>query len=124
MKKSIALAALLLVIGTSVFAAAPAKPTGSSQDQIAFVPLKSDDGFGVQIEKETAGKSFVIIYDNNGDVIFKDLLSKGASGTRGYIISSLEYGDYTVEVVSNKQTVKKQLHVYNDGTAKSFFFMQ
>jgi hypothetical protein len=124
MKKSIALAALLLVIGTSVFAAAPAKSTGSSQDEISFVPLKSDAGFGVQIEKETAGKSIVIISDNDGNVIFKDLLSKGASGTKGYIISSLEYGDYTVEVVSNKQTVKKQLHVYDDGTAKSFFFMQ
>src|ERR1700744_1338069 len=123
MKKSIALAALLLVIGTSVFAAASAKSTGS-QDEISFVPLKSDNGFGIQIEKETAGKSIVIVYDNNGDVIFKDLLSKGASGTRGYIISSLEYGDYTVEVVSNKQTVKKQMHVYDDGTAKSFFFYQ
>jgi hypothetical protein len=124
MKKSIALAALLLVIGTSVFAAAPAKSTGSSQDEISFVPLKSDNGFGVQIEKETAGKSIVIISDNDGNVIFKDLLSKGASGTKGYIISSLEYGDYTVEVVSNKQTVKKQLHVYDDGTTKSYFFMQ
>ena len=124
MKKSIALAALLLVIGTSVFAAAPAKSTGSSQDEISFVPLKSDNGFGVQIEKETAGKSIVIVYDKDGEVIFKDLLSKGASGTKGYIISSLEYGDYTVEVVSNKQTVKKQLHVYDDGTAKSYFFMQ
>ena len=123
MKKSIALAALLLVIGTSVFAAAPAKSTGSL-DEISFIPLKSDAGFGVQIEKETAGKSVVIVYDNDGNVIFKDLLSKGASGTKGYLISSLEYGDYTVEVVSNKQTVKKQLHVYDDGTAKSYFFMQ
>jgi len=124
MKKSITLAALLLVIGTSVFAAAPAKSTRNSKDEISFVPLKSDNGFGVQIEKESAGKSIVIVSDNSGEVIFKDLLSKGASGTKGYIISSLDYGDYTVEVVSNKQIVKKQLHVYDDGAAKSYFFMQ
>ncbi|HEX4375164.1 MAG TPA: hypothetical protein VHZ50_17795 [Puia sp.] len=124
MKKSIALAALLLVIGTSVFAAAPAKSTGNSKDEIAFVPLKSDAGFGIQIAKASAGNSSVIVYNNTGDVIFKDLLTKGASGTKGYIVNSLETGDYTVEVVSKGQSVKKQMHIYDDGQAKSYFFYQ
>ena len=124
MKKSITLAALLLVIGTSVFAAAPAKLTSTSQDEVSFVPLKSDNGFGVQINKETAKKSIVIVYDNEGNVLFKDLLSKGASGTKGYLIDNLEYGNYTVEVYSKNQAVKKQLHIYDDGAAKSYFFMQ
>ena len=125
MKKSITLAALLLVIGTSVFAAAPGKLTGSgSQDEIAFVQLNTDDGFGVRIDKEVAGKAFVIISDNEGNVLFKDVLSKGASNTKAYLINNLDYGDYTVEVYSKDQVVKKQLHIYDDGQAKSFFFMQ
>ena len=125
MKKSITVAALLLLIGTSVFAAAPAKIKGDdSKDGISFVQLKSEKGFGVMIDKETAGKSTVIIYDNERNVIFKDLLSKGASGIKGYIVSSLESGDYTVEVVSKGQSVKKQMHIYDDGQAKSYFFYQ
>ena len=79
---------------------------------------------GVKIDKETAGKSVVIVYDDAQNVIFKDLLSKGESGEKGYMISSLETGDYTVEVVSKGQAVKKQMHVYEDGNAKSYFFYQ
>jgi hypothetical protein len=125
MKKSITVAALLLLIGTSVFAAAPAKTKGDdTKDGISFVQLKSEKGFGVMIDKETAGKSIVIIYDDERNVIFKDLLSKGASGIKGYIVSSLESGDYTVEVVSKGQSVKKQMHIYDDGQAKSYFFYQ
>jgi hypothetical protein len=124
MKKSITLAALLLVIGTSVFAAAPKTKKSDAKDQIAFVQLKSDNAFGVAIDKVTAGKSTVIVYDNEHNVIFKDLLSKGESGTKGYLVSSLETGDYTVEVVSKGQSVKKQMHVYDDGEAIAYFFYQ
>jgi len=125
MKKSIALAALLVALGTSVFAATTVK-TGDngSKDEISFVQLKSDNGFGVKIDKETAGKSVVIVYDDANNVIFKDLLSKGESGEKSYVISSLEAGDYTVEVASKGQTVKKHMHVYEDGNAKSYFFYQ
>jgi hypothetical protein len=125
MKKSITLAALLLVIGTSVFAASPAKITSNDlQDEVYFAPLKNDNGFAVQINKETASKSIVIVYDNEHNVIFKDLLSKEASAQKGYLISSLDYGDYTVEIVSDGQSVKKTMHVYDDGQAKSYFFFQ
>jgi hypothetical protein len=125
MKKSITLAALLLIIGTSVFAAAPAKFTShNAQDEISFVTLKSDDGFGIKIDKVVPGKSMVIISNNEGTVLFKDVLSKGASGTKGYLINNLEYGNYTVEVYSKNQVVKKQLHIYDDGQAKSYFFFQ
>jgi len=125
MKKSIALAALLAVLGTSVFAAAPSKTDGSNKaDGISFVQLKKDNAFGVKIDKETAGKAMVIVYDDASNVIFKDVLSKGQSGEKSYLISSLETGDYTVEVVSKGQTVKKHMHVYEDGDAKSYFFYQ
>jgi len=57
MKKSIALAALLVALGTSVFAATTVKTGDKSTDEISFVQLKTDNGFGVKIDKETAGKS-------------------------------------------------------------------
>ena|ERR1700743_2318748 len=125
MKKSITLAALLLVIGTSVFAATPAKSRSNDlQEEVYFAPLKNDDGFAVSINNETAGKSLVIIYDNDHNVIFKDMLSKEGSAQKGYLIKRLAYGDYTVEVVSDGQSVKKTMHVYDDGQAKSYFFFQ
>jgi hypothetical protein len=125
MKKSITLVALLLALGTSVFATTkPSKSVNKLQDEISFTPLKSDNGFGITIDKQAPGKSIVMIYDNDKNVIFKDLLSKGASGQKGYLVNNLENGDYTVEVVSNKQVIKKQMHVYNEGSTKSYFFIQ
>jgi hypothetical protein len=125
MKKSITLAALLLVVGTSVFAASPAKfSTPAAKEEITFVPLKSDKGFGVQVNTATAGKTIVIVYDDEKNVIFKDLLSKNAIGEKGYIVNNLPVGDYTIEVVSGGQSVKKEMHVYDDGQAKSYFFFQ
>jgi hypothetical protein len=124
MKKSIALAALLVALGTSVFAATSVKTGDKSTGEISFVQLKSDGAFGVKVDKETAGKSVVIVYDDQKNVIFKDLLSKGESNEKSYLITSLEDGDYTVEVVSKGQTIKKQMHVYEDGGAKSYFFYQ
>ena len=124
MKKSIALTALLAVLATSIFAATPAKSGGSNTDEISFVQMKKDNAFGVKIDKETAGKAVVIVYDDASNVIFKDVLSKGESGEKSYLITSLETGDYTVEVVSKGQTAKKHMHVYEDGDAKSYFFYQ
>jgi hypothetical protein len=125
MKKSITLAAILLVLGTSVFASPPSKSKNAKlTDEIAFVPLKSDRGFGIKIEKLAPGKSLVLIYNNENNVVFKDVLSKGASGQKNYILTSLENGDYTVEVTSANQVIKKQLHVYDEGQTKTYFFVQ
>ena len=124
MKKSITLAALLLALGTSVFAA-PGKPKHHGiENEVAFVPLKTDDGFGVMVDKPTPGKTVLIVYDNDHNVIYKDLLSKNAQGAKEYSVSSLENGDYTVEIVTDKQSEKKQMHVYEDGQEKSYIFLQ
>ena len=117
MKKTIALAALILGLGTSVFAAVPAK---SKAEKVSFTSLKDDKGFGVSVE---AGKSIVMFYDANNNVIFKDVLSKGGAAVKGYIVTSLEDGDYTVEVKTGKDVVTKQMHVYDDGQAKSYIFV-
>ena len=122
MKKSIALAALLLALGTTVFAAE--KTIAKSTDEVSFVPLKSDNGFGVNVNKQEAGKSIVIVYDNDNNVVFKDLLSKNSNAQKNYIVTDLQEGNYTVEVSSKDQSVKKQMHVYDDGQGKSYFFFQ
>jgi len=124
MKKSIALAALLLALGTSVFAATTVKMDGNKSNEISFVALKSDAGFGIKIDKQEAGKSFVMIYDQDGNTLFKDNMTKATSVEKAYNISKLEVGDYSVEVVSNGKSVKKQMHVYEDNDSKSYFFYQ
>jgi len=121
MKKTIALAALILGLGTSVFAAVPAKSKApKAAEKVSFTSLKDDKGFGVSVE---AGKSIVMFYNANNDVIFKDVLSKGGAAVKGYIVTSLEDGDYTVEVKTGKGVVIKQMHVYEDGQNKSYIFV-
>jgi hypothetical protein len=125
MKKSITLAALLLVMGTGVFAATSAKSdVKKSSSEISFAPLSADRGFTVKVDKQEAGKSLVMIYDRDQNVMFKDLLTKGTAAEKGYVITDLANGDYTVEVVSNNQTVKKQMRVYNEGNEKTYFFYE
>jgi hypothetical protein len=125
MKKSLALAALVLGLGTSVFAATPAKSKAhKAADEVSFTSLPSNKGFAVKVSKEDAGKSMFIVYDADNNVVFKDVLAKGTEGEKGYILTGLDYGDYTVEVASKDNTVKKHIHVYEDDGAKSYFFMQ
>ena len=121
MKKTIAIAALILGIGTGVFAATPSKSKASKAEDVTFTSLTGDKGFAVKVGAE---KSIVIISDINGDVIFKDRLSKGLPTEKGYDITGLDYGDYTVEVKTENGLVKKQMHVYDDGINKSYFFIQ
>lgn len=121
MKKTIAIAALILGIGTSVFAAVPASKAPKADASVSFASLKNDNGFTVTVGGE---KSVVIVYDQDGQVIFKDAVSKGLPAEKGYIISDLDYGTYTVEVKTEKGDVKKEMHVYDDGQNKSYFFMQ
>jgi len=118
MKKTIAIAALILGLGTSVFAATEDRKTNTS---VSFTSLKDDKGFGVKVAAE---KSVIIIYDNDKNVIFKDLITKGLPTEKGYNIMALDNGDYTVEVKTETGLVTKHMHVYDDGRSKSYFFIQ
>ena len=124
MKKSIALGALLVVLGTSVFAATPKTGGDKKAEELSFVQLNKDNGFGVRVDKQEAGKSFIMIYDADHNLIYKDMVSKEATAEKGYVITSLEAGDYTVEAFSKGQSVTKHMHVYEDGVSKSYFFYQ
>ena len=118
MKKTIAIAALILGLGISAYAAPKAPKTDAG---VSFTSLKNDKGFGVKVAAE---KSVVIFYDANGEVIFKDRLSNGLPTEKGYNISALSNGDYKVEVKTETGAVTKRIHVYEDGGAKSYFFFQ
>ncbi|HVS92804.1 MAG TPA: hypothetical protein VHE59_12260 [Mucilaginibacter sp.] len=117
MKKSIAILSLVLGLGTSVFAA----PKPKADESVKFTALKSDQGFGVKVGGE---KSVVIFYDAAGNVIYKDQVSKGLPAEKGYIVTGLENGDYTVEVKTENGSASKKMHVYDDGQAKSYLFIQ
>lgn len=122
MKRTIAIASLILGLGTSVFAATPAKTATVKEDAaVSFTALTGKMGFAVKVDAE---KTMVIISDTQGNVLFKDRLSKGLPTEKAYVINRLEVGDYTVEVKGEKTDVVKQLHVYDNGDGKDWFFIQ
>ncbi|MDB5136454.1 MAG: hypothetical protein JWP37_3057 [Mucilaginibacter sp.] len=120
MKKSITLAALLL-FGIGVSSTAFAKPKShkiSAHEQVSLIPLREYKGFAVMVDKRVPGKSLVMIYDKDNNVVFKDLLTKGTKAEKKYILSDLDNGDYKVEVFSKGHDIKTQFYVYHAGQKK------
>ena len=113
MKTSIKLAAAAFVLSAGLFAAVPSKAA------VTFSSLNSNNGVAVKVDEATTGKAIVIIYDEDGNVLRKDALSSKKT-EKDYILSKLENGDYTIEVTSDKQVVKKQIHVYDEDQTKTF----
>jgi hypothetical protein len=123
MKNSIKLTALFLLAGASVFAAVPAKAVvHSSPAIITFSSLPSQNGIDVKVEKSE--KAIVIISDKDGNVLRKDVLSNKKNMEKGYILTSLDNGDYTIEVISNGKSVKEDVHVYDEDQTKMFIVKQ
>jgi len=118
MKTSIKLTALLLLASAGVFAATPARTVKAEGPEVTISSLAANNGVAVN----AADKSVVIIYDQFKNVLRKDVLAGNTS--KGYILSALENGDYTMEVTANKQTVKKDIHVYEEGKTKTFLIKQ
>ena len=127
MKNSIKLTALLVLASVSVFAASPSKikaTAAKSKSVVTFASLPSQKGVEVKVESNNPAKAAVIIYDADKNVVFKDVMSCSKSMEKGYILSQLEDGDYTIEVTSNHQTVKKDIHVYEEVTTKQFIVIE
>lgn len=120
MKKTFAIAALILIAGTSVFAA-PGKSKAPKANTVSFTDPAKENSFSVKVAAE---KSVVIIYDQDGNGIFKDQVSKGLPTEKSYNVSNLENGDYTVEIKSEKSDVIQKMHVYDNGQGKSYLFIQ
>jgi hypothetical protein len=123
MRRSINLFLVLLLSGTGLFAGVPAKTAShiysQKTDIITFSTLPSRKGIEVKFKKGIAGKAIVIIYDSDKNMLRKDILSNEKLG-KGYILTSLDNGDYTVEVTLDKLVVKKDIHVYMEGQVKTF----
>jgi len=119
MKNSIKLTALFLLASAGLFAAVPAKTVKADAPSVTISTLASNKGIAV---KAAEAKSIVMIYDQDKNVLRKDVLA--ANGSKGYVLSGLENGDYTMEVTSNKQTVKKNIHVYNEDKTKTFIVQE
>ena len=113
MKNSIKLTALFLLASAGLFAAVPAKTL--KEDAATIFPLALNKGIAV---KAAAAKSIVMIYDKDKNVLRKDVLASNSA--KGYVLNKLENGDYTLEVTSNKKTVKKNIRVYDEGKTKTF----
>ena len=121
MKKTLTIAALILMAGTSVFATPGKSKAPKANNTVSFTEPAKDNTFSVKVAAE---KSVVIIYDQDGNAFFKDLVSKGLPTEKSYDVSNLENGDYTVEIKSEKSDIKKQMHVYDNGQGKSYLFIQ
>src|SRR5476651_2260179 len=128
MKNSIKLTALFLVLSAGLFAVGPAKASiavvPATADIITFTSLPSEIGLAVKVEKNEPGKATVIISDSEGNVLRKDALANGGALEKDYILSQLDNGDYTIEVISNGQAIKKAIHVYDEGQTKTFIIKE
>jgi hypothetical protein len=127
MKKFITLASLSLFLGMGISTAVSAKPIHfhmrshqrtMSTAQVSFIPLQQKLGFAVMVDKFEPGKSMVIVYDRDKNVVFKDCLTKGTRNEKKYILSNLDNGDYTVEVYSKNHDIQTSFYVYDSGKKK------
>ncbi|HWD86966.1 MAG TPA: T9SS type A sorting domain-containing protein [Mucilaginibacter sp.] len=121
MKKTLTIAALILAAGTSVFAAPGKSKAPKANNTVSFIEPAKENVFSVKVAAE---RSVVIIYDQDGNAIYKDLVSKGLPTEKSYNVSNLDNGEYTVEIKSEKSDIKKHMHVYDDGQGKSYLFIQ
>jgi Rieske Fe-S protein len=122
MKNSIKLTALLLLFGTGLFAAVPAKhadpKTTSIKSMVRFSLMPSKRGIEIKVKNDAPGKAMVIIYDWNNDVVWKDALTQKKGMDKAFNLSQLDNGNYTIEVMLDKQVVEKTAHVYYRGDTK------
>jgi len=124
MKKTIKLAALVLLASATFATVASAKGTPSADDQITFSSLPSQRGVEIKVNSTTPSKAIVMVYDANNNVIFKDAMPAYKAMQKGYILDQLENGDYTIVVSENKSVVKKEVHVYDENNARTFIVKQ
>ncbi|HEY9004268.1 MAG TPA: hypothetical protein VIM89_23130 [Mucilaginibacter sp.] len=123
MKTSIKWIALfmLILLGTGAFASIHVKSyhkANHTTSQVSLVPLKHSRGFALMVDKNMPGNSMVIIYDSDGDGIFKHQLKSGLNNETKYLTTQLQDGQYTVEVYSKNHDVKTKFYIYNNGSRR------
>jgi hypothetical protein len=106
MKNSLKLIVLFLLLGTGVFAKTPKSRNIKSNEKVSIIPLHLKSGFAVMVNKLEPGKSMVILYDDNHNVVFKDMLTNETKAEKKYNLSYLNEGNYTLEVSSKNHDTK------------------
>lgn len=91
---------------------------------VLFTSLDKERGVQVIVHKASPASSSVKIYDAAGNLLVNDALpKKEAVSLKGYDLTQLEDGDYTIQVTANKEVTNRVVHVYNDeNNQRSFFF--
>ena len=116
------------LLSTGVFASDKPKteaPANIQKDVVLFTALPQQDlGVGVIIHKAAPGKSSVAIYNEAGKQIYKDDISKSGNVLKGYQLSALDNGNYSIKVATGNNEVTRNIHVYIDeNDQKNFFFV-
>jgi len=131
MKTSIKLSALFVLLTAGVFATKVAKAdegnadvTPKAKEVVSFKALDHDRGLKVNFAKSESGKSVVKVYNKDNELLLKDIVPSKTDVSKGYVLTGLEDGEYTMEITTNNQVVKKSIHVYQDGDQKSFYIAQ
>ncbi|MDR6945196.1 hypothetical protein [Mucilaginibacter pocheonensis] len=126
MKNSIKLSALFLLLSFGAFAAKPVKAKedpAKSKDVITLSAMKENRGVYVNVLKAGSRKPYVLVYDRDSNMLLKDVLPNKPEVTKGYVLTNLDNGNYTIMVISNNEVVRKQVHVYEEYNQKTFFFI-
>ena len=128
MKNSIKLSALFLLLSAGVFAttSANAKEHTDSvklETNVTVSAMAKGRGVYVNVLNTDDRKAYVMVFDQEDNILLKDFLPKKAAVTKGYVLNELDNGNYTIAVVSNNQVVKKRVHVYLENNHKTFFFI-
>lgn len=126
MKNSIKLSALFLLLSAGIFTSAAASAKGhtnDTKDVITVSSLKHERGVAVMISKTEASKSYVTIFDQANNILLQDFLPSKVAVEKGYVLTSLDNGDYKFEIRSNDEVVTKTVHVYDEDDKKKFFFI-
>ncbi|WP_413669812.1 hypothetical protein ACEN9X_07665 [Mucilaginibacter sp. Mucisp86] len=131
MKTSIKLSALFVLLTAGVFATTVAKAdegnadiTPKAKEVVSFKALDHDRGLKVNFAKTESGKSVVKVYNKDNELLLKDIVPSKTDVSKGYVLNGLADGEYTMEIYTNNQVVKKSIHVYQDGDQKSFYIAQ
>ena len=85
----------------------------TNKQLVSIIPLKHDRGFAARVDKMDDGKSMVMIYNDQGDVIFKNKLTNTRMGETKYLLRNLDDGKYTLEVYNKGgRDVKTNFYIY------------
>jgi hypothetical protein len=128
MKNSIKLSALFLLLSAGIFATTSANAkehtdSVKSEANVTMSAMAKGRGIYVNVLNTDDRKSYVMVFDQEDNILLKDFLPNKAAVTKGYVLNELDNGNYTIAVISNNEVVKKRVHVYLENNQKTFFFI-